>query len=224
LTFFINMSVRSPEFKDQSPKTEDQISAILLAAGRARRMGAFKPLLPFGHSTVIECCIDSLRTAGIESIVVVVGHRGEEIQAQLRNRNLTFAVNPDPDSEMSSSIACGVKLINKTSKALLITPVDHPAVPPEVVTVLLKEWKKGAKLVQPEHGGRGGHPVLVDLAYRPELLALDSPAGLRALFTSHRQEVRRVPVNSPYVARDMDTWEDYRQLHEDVFGSAPPVS
>jgi len=36
--------------------------------------------------------------------------------------------------------------------------------------------------------------------------------------------VRRVPVNSPYVARDMDTWEDYRQLHEDVFGSAPPVS
>ena len=187
-------------------------------------MGAFKPLLPFGNSTVIECCIDSLLTAGIESIVVVIGHRGEEIQAQLRNRNLIFAFNPDPDSAMSSSIACGVELTSKDSKALLITPVDHPAVPPEVVTLLLKEWKNGARLVQPEHGGRGGHPVLVDLAYRAELLALDSNEGLRALFTSHREEVRRVPVNSPYVARDMDTWEDYRQLHEDVFGSAPPVS
>ena len=202
----------------------NEIAAILLAAGRSRRMGAFKPLLPFGNSTVIECCIDSLLTAGIENIVVVIGHRGEEIQAQLRDRNLTFAVNPDPDSEMSSSIACGVELTSKDSKALLITPVDHPAVPPEVVTLLLKEWKNGARLVQPEHGGRGGHPVLVDLAYRPELLALDSHQGLRALFTSHREEVRRVPVDSPYVARDMDTWEDYRQLHEDVFGSAPPVS
>jgi CTP:molybdopterin cytidylyltransferase MocA len=202
----------------------NEIAAILLAAGRSRRMGAFKPLLPFGNSTVIECCIDSLLTAGIESIVVVIGHRGEEILGLLRNRNLTFAVNPDPDSEMSSSIACGVELTSKDSKALLITPGDHPAVPPEVVTLLLKEWKNGARLVQPEHGGRGGHPVLVDLAYRAELLALDSNEGLRALFTSHREEVRRVPVNSPYVARDMDTWEDYRQLHEDVFGSAPPVS
>jgi molybdenum cofactor cytidylyltransferase len=202
----------------------NEIAAILLAAGRSRRMGAFKPLLPFGNSTVIECCIDSLLTAGIENIVVVIGHRGEEIQAQLRNRNLTFAFNPDPESEMSSSIACGVELTSKDSKALLITPVDHPAVPPEVVTLLLKEWENGARLVQPQHGGRGGHPVLVDLAYRPELLALDSHQGLRALFTSHREEVRRVPVNSAYVARDMDTWEDYRQLHEDVFGSAPPVS
>jgi hypothetical protein len=30
-----------------------------------------------------------------------------------------------------------------------------------------------------------------------------------------------VPVASPYVARDMDTWEDYRRLHFDVFGVAP---
>lgn len=201
----------------------NEIAAIVLAAGRSQRMGAFKPLLPFGNSTVIESCIDSLRTAGIESIVVVVGHRGEEIRAQIRNRNLTFAVNPNPESEMSSSIACGVELTSKDSKAVLITPVDHPAVPPEVVTLLLREWKNGAKLVQPEHGGRGGHPVLVDLTYRPELLSLDPQEGLRTLFSRHREEVRRVPVDSPYVARDMDTWEDYRQLHEDVFGGAPPA-
>jgi len=199
----------------------NEIAAILLAAGRSRRMGAFKPLLPFGNSTVIESCLDGLRTAGIESIVVVVGHRGEEIRARLRNWKLIFAVNPDPDSEMSFSIACGVEVLNENTKALLITPVDHPAMPPEVVALLLKEWKDGAKLVQPEHDGRGGHPVLVDLVYRPELLALDPHEGLRALFSVHRKEVRRVPVDSPYVARDMNTWEDYRQLHEDVFGGAP---
>jgi CTP:molybdopterin cytidylyltransferase MocA len=63
--------------------------------------------------------------------------------------------------------------------------------------------------------------VLIDLGYRNELLNLDPERGLRALFEAHRPEVRRVPVKSPYVAQDMDTWEDYRRLHEDVFGVPP---
>jgi molybdenum cofactor cytidylyltransferase len=199
----------------------NEIAAILLAAGRSRRMGAFKPLLPFGDSTVIESCIRNLRAAGIENIVVVVGHRAEEIQTKLRDRSVIFAVNPDPDSEMSASIACGVELVSKTAKGLLLALVDHPAVPPEIIALLIKQWNQGANLVQPEYNGRGGHPVLIDLIHRQELLALDPGKGLRALFAAHRQEVRRVPVDSPYVARDMDTWEDYRRLHEDVFGTAP---
>ena len=199
----------------------NEIAAIVLAAGRSRRMGAFKPLLPFGDTTVIESCLNNLHTAGIENIVVVVGHRAEEVRTRLENLNLSFALNPDPDSEMSASIACGVELINQNAKALIISPVDHPAVPPEVVALLINEWQHGAKLIQPEHLGRGGHPVLIDLVYRQELLELDPRKGLRALFAAHREEVRRVPVNSPYVARDMDTWEDYRRLYEDVFGVAP---
>jgi molybdenum cofactor cytidylyltransferase len=84
--------------------------------------------------------------------------------------------------------------------------------------MLVDEGRRGATLVQPEHAGRGGHPVLIDMAYRDELLALDPAQGLRALFAAHREQVRRVSVASPYVARDMDTWEDYRQLCKDVFG------
>lgn len=199
----------------------ENVAAILLAAGRSLRMGEFKPLLPFGDSTVIECCVNYLRQADIEEIVVVVGHRAEDIRRQLKNAQVSFAVNPDPDSEMSASIALGAKAISGKAKAMLVALVDHPAVPPEVVHILIDEWKRGATLVQPEHAGRGGHPVLIDLAYRDELLGLDPAQGLRALFTTHRQQVRRVPVTTPYVARDMDTWEDYRRLHEDVFGVAP---
>jgi len=199
----------------------DEIAAIVLTAGRSRRMGAFKPLLPFGDTTVIESCLSSLRGAGIEEIVIVVGHRGEDIRRQLANSKLSFAINPDPDSEMSASIARGVELVSETAAALLIALVDHPAVPPEVISLLVDEWRRGARLVQPEHEGRGGHPVLVDLSLRSELLALDPNRGLRALFDAHRSEVRRLPVESPYVARDMDTWEDYRRLHEDVFGVSP---
>jgi molybdenum cofactor cytidylyltransferase len=201
----------------------NDIAAILLAAGRSRRMGAFKPLLPFGNRTVIETCIANLRAADVSDIIVVVGHRADDLRQHLRSLNVLFALNTDAESEMSVSIARGVEQVSEDAKALLISLADHPAVPGDTIREIIDEWKRGARLVQPEHKRRGGHPVLIDLAYRDELLQLDPQTGLRCLFETHREEVRRLPVDSPYIARDMDTWEDYIRLHEEVFGRPPSV-
>jgi molybdenum cofactor cytidylyltransferase len=182
-------------------------------------MGAFKPLLPFGNKTVIECCIDYLREGGVEEILVVLGHRADDIRQQVSG--VKFALNPDPDSPMGASIAAGVRELPATAAATLIALVDHPAVPPRVVSTLLESWESGARLVIPTWQGRGGHPVLVDLSFKPELLNLSEGGGLRALFDAHRNEVTRVPVASPFVARDMDTWDDYTSLHKEVTGRPP---
>ena len=97
-----------------------------------------------------------------------------------------------------------------------------PAVTSEIIKLVVDEWRRtNAKLIQPAHGTRGGHPVLVDLSYRDKLLSLDPERGLRSLFDEHRDEVLRLPVASPFVARDMDTWDDYRDLHQAVFGREP---
>ncbi len=200
------------------------VSAILLAAGRSRRMGAFKPLLPFGARTVVETCVDNLRAAGIGEIVVVVGHRGDEVRAQLAPRPLRFAMNEEAESEMAVSIARGVEQLSDGAQAVLLALVDQPAVAPEIVRcVLAAHAQTGARLVVPEYEGRGGHPVLIDLAYRAELLHLDPARGLRALFERHEAEVRRVPVSSAYIRRDMDTWDDYCALHAEIFHAPPPV-
>jgi molybdenum cofactor cytidylyltransferase len=196
-----------------------QVTAILLAAGRSSRMGAFKPLLPFGNKTVIECCIDYLRDGGVEEIVVVVGHRADDIRQHVSSVN--FALNPDPDSAMGASVAAGARALPETAQATLIALVDHPAVPPTIVSTLLDTWKRGARLVIPTWQDRGGHPVLVDLVFKPELLDLPESGGLRALFEAHRNEVTRVPVDSPFIARDMDTWDDYTSLHMEVTGRPP---
>jgi molybdenum cofactor cytidylyltransferase len=124
---------------------------------------------------------------------------------------------------MSSSIACGVRELPPEAKAVLITPVDHPAVPSEVVSHLIDEWEKGHGLVKPTWRETGGHPVLIDLRFKDELLRLDSNLGLKALFETHKDQVKRLPVDSNYIARDMDTWEDYAALHQDLFGVTPPA-
>ncbi len=209
--------------KDQRPKSHE-VAAIILAAGRSKRMGAFKPLLPFGPKTVIETCIENMRSGGVETVVVVLGQgpRADELKTHLQNSNVIFAINPDPESEMSASIACGVRVLPEGIQAVIINPVDHAAVPGEVVAVLLSEWKQGARLVKPTWNQRGGHPVLIDLEFRAELLTLDPDGGLKSFFSHRQEQVRRVAVNSNYIARDMDTWDDYVALHQEVFGDAAP--
>ncbi|HEV7683837.1 MAG TPA: nucleotidyltransferase family protein [Pyrinomonadaceae bacterium] len=222
--------VQSPKTKDQRPTSNDQspntqaVAAIILAAGRSQRMGAFKPLLPFGPTTIVKSCIDNMRRGGVENIVVVIGEgaRAEELKAHLIDSEISFAINPDPDSEMSASIACGVRVLPKEIRAVVINPVDHAAVPGEVVARLLYEWQQGARLVKPTWNERGGHPVLIDLEFRDELLGLDPNDGLKSLFNQHRDQVKRISVNSKYIARDMDTWDDYAALHQEVFGDAAP--
>lgn len=199
----------------------NEVSAILLAAGQSRRMGAFKPLLPFGNTTVIESCIQNLREAGVKEIVVVLGHRAEELHQALIGSHVTFALNPNPNSEMSDSIACGVRVLASEAKATLIALTDQPSIPSEVIKAIIGQWMSGKKLVIPEFNGRGGHPVLVDLEFRGELLKLDPRGGLRSFLQAHSDQVLRLPVDSPFIARDMDTWDDYRALHKEVFGLLP---
>lgn len=186
-------------------------------------MGAFKPLLPFGGATVVETCVKALREAGAGEVVVVLGHRGEEVRAALAGApGVRFAFNDAAESEMGVSVARGVEALSGEAEAALIALVDHPAVSPEEIRKLVEARRRtGARLVVPEWEGRGGHPVLVDLAHREELLTLVPEKGLRALFDARRAEVLRLHAGSPYVTRDMDTRDEYVALHTEVFGVPP---
>jgi molybdenum cofactor cytidylyltransferase len=186
-------------------------------------MGAFKPLLPFGSQTVVEACVGYLLAGGVEELVVVLGHRREEMERRLARQPVSLALNTEVGSEMGVSIARGVEQLSPGTRAILIALVDQPAVPGEVPRALIEAWRaRRARLLVPEYGGRGGHPVLLDASLRAELLKLAPEHGLRALFDAHKPEVKRVPVRSPFIARDMDTWDDYSALYEEVFGEKPP--
>ncbi|MFN2531894.1 MAG: NTP transferase domain-containing protein [Pyrinomonadaceae bacterium] len=208
---------------EQRSKTTNQkrLAAILLAAGQSRRMGQFKPLLPFGDKTVIESCIDYLVTGGVTDLVVVVGHRANDVRNALRSTSAKFALNPIADSEMSASIASGIGEIEGSNGAVLIALVDHPAVTTTVVQSLAGEWRNDSRIVIPTWHGRGGHPVLVDLGFRDALSHLDSAKGLKGFLDAQRTAVKHLPVDCPFIARDIDTWDDYTALHCDVFGKLP---
>src|SRR5438046_7739176 len=115
-------------------------------------MGAFEPLLPFGESTVIESCLDGLRSTGIEDIIVVVGHRADDVRKQLEDLDVKFAINPGTDSEMSASIERGVERVGPQAEGVMIAMVDEVAVSGEVDRQLIDEGQRRyRRILRPEH-------------------------------------------------------------------------
>jgi molybdenum cofactor cytidylyltransferase len=188
-------------------------------------MGVLKPLLPWGNIAVVTSCIEYLRQGGASEIVVVGGHRAEEIRAAVSTTGVKFALNDLPNSEMSVSIARGVELASEETDAFLIALCDQPAIPFSVVKDLIEYRERtGALVIKPEYQRRGGHPILIGSEFRTQLVTFDPGTSLRGFLGGMTDQTTRLRVDSPFVVRDMDTWQDYVSLHREVFGFSPLIS
>ncbi len=67
-------------------------------------------------------------------------------------------------------------------------------------------------IVIPTFQGRRGHPILVDLKFRAEVLAIDPAEGLRRLMRAHPEDIGEVEAGDANILRDLDTPEDYGGL------------
>jgi CTP:molybdopterin cytidylyltransferase MocA len=68
---------------------EPPVTAVILAAGEGSRLGQpSKPLARVAGLTLLERAVATLRAAGIEHVIVVVGHAKEEIARFVHSRAL----------------------------------------------------------------------------------------------------------------------------------------
>src|SRR5690242_19117683 len=100
------------------------VAAIVLAAGESRRMGQLKPLLPFGPRTVIETVVASLSASRVGEILVVTGHRSEEVEAALAQAPVRVVRNPDYRRGMLSSVQRGVAAAPAETTWFLVALAD----------------------------------------------------------------------------------------------------
>jgi molybdenum cofactor cytidylyltransferase len=186
------------------------ITGLVLAAGRSERMGTLKQLLPFGDRTVIEQVARTLTRSRLgPDVVVVLGHRAEEIVAPISALPVRFAYNPDPEGDMLSSIRCGLAYI-APGQAVLIALGDQPLVTTGIVDQLIAEYERHPEgMVLPEFEGKRGHPMIVSPAYREEMLFQSNPGGLKGLRDRHADSVRLVPVDTDAVLVDLDYRHEY---------------
>lgn len=184
-----------------------KIGAVVAAAGLSSRMGAFKPLLPFDGKTVIERCVQNLRTAGAEEIVVVTGFRGALLEETLRGSDVTVVRNERyAQTQMFDSICLGLRALPAECSVILLTPGDVPLVKVETIRALL-EAESG--FACPVCKGRKGHPVALDAAFREAILAYGGEGGLRGAVAALGIPVTEKEVSDPGMHLDLDTPADY---------------
>jgi len=189
------------------------IAGLILAGGASRRMGTPKALLRFQHETFLDRLI-RLFSGVANPVIVVLGHQSGQIRSGIeRASEATFAVNPDPERGMLSSLQCGLQTLPVETEAVMFTPVDHPNLQAATVKTLAGLFEtEGAPVIVPTFGGAHGHPVCIARALADELLEL--PAGAMASDVIHKyvSRTRYIEVDDPAVTIDVDDPEAYAGL------------
>jgi molybdenum cofactor cytidylyltransferase len=168
-------------------------------------MGKWKPVLPFGDTTIIRTVV----TAALEAcsrVILVTGFRGAELAAMFRGDTRVIPVeNPAWQLGMFSSIRSGAAFV-RTPKFFVMLG-DMPWVSASVYTALLAAPE--ADVIFPVSGGQRGHPVLFKEKVREAITSADPVHGsMRVIAESFR--IGELPWPDRSILRDIDTEADLR--------------
>lgn len=190
-----------------------QISAAILAAGQATRMGRPKLLLSLGGKAIVTHVMDSTARAAVDEVVVVVKPGDLRILREARQRGIRAVYNRAYREGISTSIRVAVQKISPQADGLLILLGDQPFVSLEVINILVRMFAEGRGLIVASRYDNGvvGVPALFHRRLFPELLCLRGDKGARSIIDRHGDETWFVPVPAGQ-GIDVDTWSDYEAL------------
>ncbi|MFH0916575.1 MAG: nucleotidyltransferase family protein [bacterium] len=186
------------------------VSAVVLAAGRATRMGGQKVLLPLGGRSVVQWVVDAALGSRAVETIVVLGHDAGMVNEALDGRPVTVVVNPDYARGMSTSLQAGLRAVHPGCDAAVFLLGDQPFVTSALVDQLIHRFAETRKgVVRPVVGDRPAHPVLMSAALFPEILEQRGDVGGREIARRHLGQLCLVPVDDPRLDLDIDTSKDY---------------
>ena len=192
----------------------EKVAGIVLAAGASTRMGRIKQLLPVGDETLIERVLIEILKAGLDQVVLVLGHQAREIQAAIMplftQPELRVIENRQYRQGISSSIAAGISEVEHTHDHVIIFLADMPCIQTDLIHLLLGRYlTSGMRIGAVKGKGRPAHPVIFSRELYPELKHLKGDVGARSLFHKHSGSVCLIEPDENYDSLDIDTPEDY---------------
>jgi len=193
-----------------------KVGAVLLAAGSASRMGHRpKCLLELDGLPLIQRQLTALSDAGVDQVVVVLGHYAERIEKVVKAFAVTLVRNPNPDDGQISSFRLGLQSLSSQLDAVLIALADQPLLNAQDMNDLIAAYlsrPEGTQVVQPTVEDLPGNPVMLSAEVRQQILAGDANLGCRQWQSAHPEQVHAwVSSNSRY-RTDVDTLEDISAL------------
>lgn len=216
---------------------------VVLAAGASKRMGSPKPLVKVRGESFLVRAVRLLWTS-CDRVVVVLGSNAARVQSQVEKEfqglleegqlhgdirrakrgrrqelELRFVVHRDWKQGMFSSARVGLKAAGGLRpKAVIVLPVDHPAVKPESVVALAgvmeqalaatrssRERARFSYALVPRYLKRRGHPLVLSPALARSIAGDASAEHLGDAVRRHARLVGYLDVSDSGVVLNRNT-------------------
>lgn len=188
-------------------------AAVVLAAGTSSRMGGRnKLLLEVGGEPLVRRAVRAAVEAGLDPVLVVVGHEAARVRAALAGLGCGTVLNPDYERGMTTSLRAGVAALPPGTPAAVMVLADMPRVTAGMLAGLAAahaaaDPARRPPLVLSDYEGVLAPPTLFDRALFPELLALPDDRCPRSVVKRHREAAAVLRWPAAALA-DLDRPED----------------
>jgi molybdenum cofactor cytidylyltransferase len=197
----------------------DSVAGVVLAAGTSSRMGRNKLLLDLGGQTVLRRAVSTALDAGLEPVLVVLGHESDRARGELQGLAAEVVFNPGYAEGIHSSVRTGIGAVPARCNAAVVLLADMPLVDARMIRTLVDRYRAGAApLVVSEYEGVDAPPILYDRGLFPELRALEGEGCGKRVVRAHTAEAVRVRWPARALT-DLDRPEDLELVRTELGGA-----
>jgi len=210
---------RAPRPVEEVWPPETAVVGVVLAAGLSSRLNGEKLLLPWQGKPLVRHSVEALLWSSLGRVLVVVGHRGEEVRNALLGLPVEVVDNREYRSGLGLSVRAALAHIESDITSprcgVLFALGDQPGLRWSTVDTLLSEyWSQERAIVYPLFDGRRGNPVIFPPDLYGELRLLQGDTGGKEVMSRHSERLFGVAVDDKAVIEDVDCREDYVKLVE----------
>jgi molybdenum cofactor cytidylyltransferase len=174
-------------------------------------MGRNKLLLELEGETLVRRAARAALEAGLDPVVVVLGHEAERIRAELDGLPCRAVFNPEHALGAGASLRCGVHQVSGAG-AFVLALADMPFVTAAMLAALVARYREGgAPLVTSRYGEEDAPPHLFARALFGEILAGEDERCARQVVRRHAAEAE-VAAWPESALQDVDVAADYEQV------------
>ncbi len=192
-----------------SPRRARKIAALVMAAGRSRRMAPLNKLLVMDDAglAMVTRVVENVLSSRARPIVVVTGYERERVEQTLSGRPIQFAHAEDYAEGLSASLKAGLAALPPDVEGVVVCLGDMPLVTGAMIDRLMSSFdpEEGRAIVMPTFRGKQGNPMLWSREFLPEMMTITGDVGARHLAGKHADRVAEVEMADDAVLRDFDT-------------------
>ncbi len=191
------------------------IAVIILAAGASTRMGMPKALVKFKAKTFLETVVENFQKAGIEKLVVVLGHAAEQIATELNLPADMYVLNKTYRLGQFSSFQAGVKALGPNIEGTFLALVDQPQIGTNVIKKIRNVFVENPeKIIIPTHQGKRGHPPIFPKTLFQDILLAPTSQTAANIIHKNEDRVLEVEMDDETILWNINTRQDLLEVQK----------